>query len=139
MSSGGASGLEAMTIGFTLIGAIAAFSLLGWWLDNHFKTGFWLPVLFLVGAVAGFREMFVVLARISKAQKIEADAKKAARQSTQTTRIESAPPAQAEMRERIFKVPSPFEKQAETTDEAPEEVDELIKRLMDDEDDETKR
>ncbi|HEX9995928.1 MAG TPA: AtpZ/AtpI family protein [Abditibacterium sp.] len=138
MSSGGSTGWEATTIGFTLVGCIAACSALGYWLDNRFETGYFLPILFLVGVIAGFREMFLVLGRISKEQekaKREKQAKVAANPShAPQIDLQVAPPE----RERIFKVPPPpvaGQKIAET-EKTPESVDELIERLMEDEKDE---
>ncbi|RYF46190.1 MAG: AtpZ/AtpI family protein, partial [Cytophagaceae bacterium] len=60
----GSSGWEAYTIGFTLVGCIVAGAGAGYLLDSYFKTSYWLPILFLVGVVGGFREMWVVLKRV---------------------------------------------------------------------------
>ena len=143
MSAGGSSGWEATTIGFTLVGCIAACSGLGYWLDNHFKTGYFLPILFLVGVIAGFREMFVVLGRISKEQEKAKREKqeKASLSPSHAPKIETID-APIE-RERIFKVPPPptmGQKVAET-EKTPESVDELIERLLEDDEktDEAKR
>lgn len=140
MSSGGSSGWEATTIGFTLVGCIAACSALGYYLDSRFGTNYWLPILFLVGVVAGFREMFVVLGRISREQ----EQKK--REKQEKVRLAPHPTFGAEIiesqaRERIFKVPPPpiaGQKPVEAAKDEPESVDELIERLLEDEKDEPK-
>lgn len=61
-----ASGGEAYSIGFVLVGSIVVPCLLGVWLDNRFKTSFWTPLLFLLGAGAGFREMIRTAGALSK-------------------------------------------------------------------------
>jgi F0F1-type ATP synthase assembly protein I len=139
MSEGGSTGWEATSIGFTLVGCIGACSGLGYWLDSYFKTGFWLPILFLVGVVAGFREMFLVLGRINK------DQEKKRKESRDKVRLAPNPLQEEETlkpteRERIFKVPPPpvpgerpTAKAADAKQE-PESVDELIERLLQDED-----
>ena len=128
----GSSGWEAYSVGFTLVGCILGGAGLGWLLDSHFKTNYWLPILFLVGVVGGFREMWVVLKRV-QAQDEQKRREKAAStvmappiaSSTQT----ELPPE----RQRIFQVPPPsFE---ESNDAPPverdEDVDDIMKRLLD--------
>lgn len=139
MSSGGSSGWEATTIGFTLVGCIGATSALGYWLDGHFKTSYWLPILFLVGVVAGFREMFVVLGRISKAEaqrKLEKQAQvRLAPNPIPVAEIIPEPQA----RERIFKVPPPplaGQKPVEAENSQPESVEDLLERLLENDRDE---
>ncbi|MBW3637404.1 MAG: AtpZ/AtpI family protein [Armatimonadetes bacterium] len=140
MSSGGSSGWEATTIGFTLVGCIAASSALGYYLDSRFGTGYWLPILFLVGVAAGFREMFRVLGRISRQQ----EQKK--REKQERVRLAPNPTlseeiAEAPARDRIFRVPPPpiaGQKRVETPSDEPESVDELIERLLEDDKDESK-
>jgi F0F1-type ATP synthase assembly protein I len=138
MSAGGSSGWEATTIGFTLVGCIGACSGLGYWLDNHFKTGYWLPILFLVGVVAGFREMFLVLGRISKEQEQQRREKQEKVRLTPSLAPPLEPVIAPPERERIFKVPPPpqaGEKVVEAAPTEPESVDDLIERLMRDEND----
>lgn len=65
ISGMGAGGLQAMSIGLVLGGCVAVGYLFGAWLDNRFGTGFWMPVGVLLGLVAGFREMFLTVKRIS--------------------------------------------------------------------------
>lgn len=145
MSSGGSSGWEATTIGFTLVGCIVACSALGYWLDNHFKTSYWLPILFLVGVIAGFREMFVVLGRISKEQEQKKLEQREKVQLAPNPVPDIEPIAEPQARERIFKVPPPpvaGEKiqESERAEEkaAPESVEDLLARLMEDGRDESR-
>lgn len=138
MSSSGSSGWEATTIGFTLVGCIGATSALGFWLDSHFKTNYWLPILFLVGVVAGFREMFVVLGRISKEQEQKKREKAEQVQLAPVPNLAQSAPVSNEpqARERIFKVPPPpqaGEKIIESEEKESESVEELLARLMDEE------
>ncbi len=140
MNASGSSGWEATTIGFTLVGCIAACSGLGYYLDSRFGTGYWLPILFLVGVAAGFREMFVVLGRVSRQQE------QAKREKQQKIQLAPHPSPVEEIREapardRIFKVPPPplaGQKPSETAPDEPESVDELIERLLEDDKDEAK-
>lgn len=77
-------GLEAMSIGFVWVGYVIAGAALGWWLDGHFKTGFWLPTLVMVGAGAGFRDLLVFAAKASRQQRD---------MSQSDGRAEAAPPS----------------------------------------------
>lgn len=138
MSAGGSSGWEATTIGFTLVGCIAAGAGLGYFLDQRFGTGYFTPILFLVGVGAGFREMFLVLGRISREQ----NQKKA--EKAEQTRLAPSPIPNAAVvaeplqRERIFKVPPPpivgeTHAEGEKTEAGktePESVEDLIERLL---------
>ncbi len=138
MSSGGSSGFEAYTIGFTLVGCIIAGAGAGWFLDNHFGTSFWLPILFLVGVAAGFREMMVVLKRINQAQAAEKLKKDASRRAREVTVKPTDNPTQGQIaaRKRMFEVPPPpFEKAAEQVTEqaAPEEkvgVENVLEQML---------
>ncbi len=141
MSSNGSSGWEATTIGFTLVGCIAAGAGLGYFLDNHFKTSYWTPILFLVGVGAGFREMFLVLGRISKEQ----EQKK--REKAEQVRLAPLPnlsqnaaiKSESQARERIFKVPPPpqaGEKIVASEEMESESVEDLLQRLMNEDKDE---
>ncbi len=60
----GSGGWEGYTVGFTLVGCIVAGAGAGFLLDSHFKTSYWLPILFLVGVGGGFREMWIVIKRV---------------------------------------------------------------------------
>jgi hypothetical protein len=108
----GNRGLAAASIGWTLAGCILIGFGAGTWLDNKFGTSFWLPLLFLVGVVAGFREMFRTLAEISQAPR---DSKSTSQQAAST----SSPVAHRSLgalaeqgaetpkRQRLFTVPPP--------------------------------
>lgn len=111
MGAGGASGWEAYTVGFTLVGCIVAGAGVGWFLDNHFGTNYWLPILFLVGVGGGFREMLLVLKRINAQQekaRRERTAQKAAREITVKPTTDPTS-GQIAARQRMFEVPPPFE------------------------------
>lgn len=136
----GSSGWEAYTVGFTLVGCIVACAGLGWFLDNRFGTSYWLPILFLVGVVAGFREMFIVVKRVERDQKrkqLEAQnlvQRAVEPSSTKETVVEKSP----EERKRIFQVPPPPQP-GETLAPLPrneESVEDLIERLSRDSDEE---
>lgn len=117
MSSSGASGWESYTIGFTLVGCIMAGAGLGYFLDQHFGTSYWLPILFLVGVVAGFREMMIVLKRVNEeqaAQRAKRDAERASRE-VKVKPTNNPTPGQMAARKRMFEVPPPpFEQAAQT-------------------------
>ena len=42
---------------------------LGIWLDKKLDTGFWVVILFFVGAAAGFRNIYIVAKQISSDEK----------------------------------------------------------------------
>ena len=138
MSSGGASGWESYTIGFTLVGCIVAGAGVGYFLDRHFGTSFWLPVLFLVGVVAGFREMMLVLKRVNEQQAAERLARQAARAQREVVVKPTGKPTpdQLKARQRMFEVPPPpFEQAAETLKEqaAPREklsVENVLEEML---------
>ena len=138
MGSSGASGWESYTIGFTLVGCIVAGAGLGYFLDQHFGTSYWLPILFLVGVVAGFREMMVVLKRVNEeqtAQRLKRANEKAAREVT-VKPTDNPTPAQVEARKRMFEVPPPpFEQAAQTVAQssAPDEqvgVENVLEQML---------
>ena len=126
------SGWETYTVGFTLVGFIAAGAIAGWWLDSQFGTTFWLPVLFFVGVFGGFREMFRVVRRTNEEQtrkKREEEARKTIYtppKSDGNERIADSP------RERIFSVPPPPLEGQATPKDVPETTEELIARLLED-------
>ena len=62
----GLSGLQASTMGLVMVGCITVGFLLGQWLDRQMGTSYWVPVLVVVGAIAGFREMFRTVTAINK-------------------------------------------------------------------------
>ena len=138
MSSSGASGWESYTIGFTLVGCIVAGAGLGYFLDQHFGTSYWLPILFLVGVVAGFREMMLVLKRVNEQQTEERAKRDAQRREREVTvkPTDSPTPDQMAARKRMFEVPPPpFEKAAQkvTEQSAPDEkveVENVLEQLL---------
>ncbi len=108
----GSSGLQAATIGWVLAGCVFLGFFAGSWLDNHFKTQFWTPILVLLGVVAGFREMFVTLGQVSK--------KPGPSKSNSSTPVHKVPKSTLSIdsngtptqpverkRERLFAVPAP--------------------------------
>jgi len=113
---------------------------LGYFLDNYFKTGYWLPILFLVGVGAGFRAMFLVLGRISRQQKHKEQ------QKQENVRLAPNPNSvvnadDPKVRDRIFQVPPPpipGQKRVEAQTNEPESVEGLIERLLQDEKGEAK-
>ena len=138
MSSSGSSGWESYTIGFTLVGCIVAGAGLGYFLDKHFGTSYWLPILFLVGVVAGFREMMLVLKRVNEQQaeqRAKRDAERAMREVT-VKPTDDPTPGQLAARKRMFEVPPPpFEKAAQNVAEqtAPDEkveVENVLEQLL---------
>ena len=138
LSSGGTSGLEATTIGFTLVGFIVAGAGLGWLLDNWLGTNYWLPILFLAGAAGGFREMMVVLKRINAAQAADRRRKDEERHAREVVvkPTNDPTPNQLAARKRLFEVPPPpFEQAAQQVTEqaAPEEkvgVENVLEQML---------
>ena len=136
----GSGGWEGYTVGFTLVGCIVACAGLGFWLDSHFKTSYWLPILFMVGVVAGFREMWVVIKRV------QAQEEQRRRDKAAATRMAPTPSSVNETelppdRKRIFEVPPPpFESSIEVpkAERNEESVDDILKRLLAEADDELK-
>lgn len=131
----GSGGWEGYTVGFTLVGCIVAGAGLGYMLDSYFKTSYWLPILFLVGVVAGFREMLVIIKRI-QAQEDQRRRDKAASTPlapTPSLRNETELPAE---RKRIFEVPPPPFETSTTASQAPkgerneESEYDILKRLL---------
>lgn len=137
----GSGGWEGYTIGFTLVGCIAAGAGAGWLLDSHFKTSYWLPILFLVGVVGGFREMWTVLKRVQAQEDQKRREKVASTNLAPTpTRVEDSTGLPPE-RKRIFQVPPPsFEETpgAPRSVQKEESADDILKRLLDEGDDDTK-
>lgn len=41
-----------------MIVPIAGCSFLGWYMDRKFETSFWVVVMFFIGAIAGFRNIY---------------------------------------------------------------------------------
>lgn len=137
----GSSGWEGYTVGFTLVGCIVAGAGAGYLLDSHFKTSYWLPILFLVGVVGGFREMLVVLKRISAQQDQQRREKAASTVMAPPIAFPTQGQDSTELpaeRKRIFQVPPPpFEEShnAPAEKQQDEDVDDILKRLLDEGDD----
>ena len=106
----GSSGLQAATIGWVLAGCVFLGFLAGSWLDGHFKTQFWTPILVLLGVVAGFREMFVTLGQVSKTPS-QSKTSKPTNVPKSTLKVERSHETPTEpvarKRERLFAVPAP--------------------------------
>ena len=103
----GSSGLQAATIGWVLAGCVFLGFLAGSWLDGHFKTQFWTPVLVLLGVVAGFREMFVTLGQVSKTPS-QSKPTNVPKSTLKVERSHEVPGEPVERkRERLFAVPEP--------------------------------
>ena len=109
----GSSGLQAATIGWVLAGCVFVGFLAGSWLDKHFGTQIWTPILVLLGVVAGFREMFVTLGQVSQSpgQTKMPGQTKPGNVSTSVIKIDDLSAASTALperkRERLFPVPPP--------------------------------
>lgn len=104
---------EAYTVGFTLVGGILLGAGTGWWLDQKFGTSFFLPVLFLVGVLGGFREMLLTIQRINRetARRQKADSGPLAGSGNADIEASDSAPAEKPRAEKVdplhFSVPSP--------------------------------
>lgn len=117
IKGGGVNGAQASSIGLTLVGCIIAGAGAGWWLDKHFGTQFWTPVLFLVGVAAGFRQMMLTIRdtnAFEARRKAEAQAERAANASssessivTSFKNVEEIESQTERVRPRVFQVPPP--------------------------------
>lgn len=126
----GLKGLEASTIGLTLVGYIAAGFLIGQWLDNRFNSAFWMPLLVLVGTGAGFRDILRVVTRMGAQSKASGEDRAVGRPMMAPADISRSTPAVRDAPEEvdnrprpsIFSVPPPprasFERTAEDTEPA---------------------
>jgi F0F1-type ATP synthase assembly protein I len=121
----GLSGLQASTMGLVMVGCITVGFLLGQWLDARFHTTYWMPILVVLGVVAGFREMFRTVVSINRhSQSLQEQSRReraertsndfsgvqqstadAAVETTSGTQQVGAEPEQT--RSRVFKVPPP--------------------------------
>lgn len=61
--------------GINMIVPICLMSALGIWLDGKLGTSYWMVVLFFVGAIAGFRNVYIVMKSFWKSPEKE-DAEK---------------------------------------------------------------
>jgi len=50
--------------GITMLVPIFLCSVVGWYIDKKIDTGYWFVVLFFVGALAGFRNIFILARKI---------------------------------------------------------------------------
>jgi F0F1-type ATP synthase assembly protein I len=55
--------------GISMIVPIFLCSFAGLYIDRHFGTSFWFVVLFFVGALAGFRNIFILAKKIYEGDK----------------------------------------------------------------------
>lgn len=63
--SGATSGaMQASIIGFVMAGCIAVGYLIGNWLDGKLGTTYWMPIMVILGMIAGAREMWMTVIRI---------------------------------------------------------------------------
>jgi F0F1-type ATP synthase assembly protein I len=53
-----------LTLGAQMAGSIAAFFGIGYWLDHHFGTNYWIPILTGVGAAASLTYFIMVVVRL---------------------------------------------------------------------------
>jgi F0F1-type ATP synthase assembly protein I len=53
-----------LTLGAQMAGSIAAFFGIGYWLDHHFGTSFWIPTLTGLGAAASLTYFIVTVVRL---------------------------------------------------------------------------
>ena len=133
LSLGGSKGAQATVIGFVLVGPIVGGFLIGAWLDQTLGTGYWTILLGLLGVFSGFREMFMMLTRLTPkpgertpppGRSEQPATRKAPPMSTVIPSVEEAP------RSRLFSVPPPpFMEQAEVTSETPTS-EEVLERLL---------
>ena len=115
--SAGGGAMQASTIGFVLAGSVVAGFVAGSWLDARFKTGFWMPLLTVLGIFGGFYQMLLMLKQIDAAAKIEdaqskknravKNAKVARTPRAQHSSQSSTPPEITTPKPRIFAVPPP--------------------------------
>ena len=52
--------------GITMLVPIFLCSIVGWYIDEKIGTGYWFVVLFFVGALAGFRNIYILAKKIYK-------------------------------------------------------------------------
>lgn len=50
--------------GINMLVPIFLCSFLGIWLDEKFGTSYWMIILFFIGAIAGFRNIYIMASRI---------------------------------------------------------------------------
>lgn len=144
----GTSGLAAASIGWVLVGCTAFGFGVGLFLDRQFGTGYWMPVMVMVGIAAGFREMFRTLAQLNKQPPPPRKERSQSTLSAATTvRDDGAERAVSEQStwveekekpRRIFEVPPPptasFDrtpaKQSEPQQKLNDDPESLIRKLL---------
>ena len=147
--------LQSSAVGISLVGYILGGVAIGYLLDSHFRTSFWTPLLLIVGAVGGFRDMIQTLNKVSRQQKQHKAEREESQASlpavVQPTRsragnevIESEKQESDRAKPRIFAVPPPpqpsFDQRSEKSSGAPRSQDagepesptDLIEKLMSD-------
>ena len=133
LSLGGSKGAQATVIGFVLVGPIVGGFLIGAWLDQRLGTGFWTILLGLLGVFSGFREMFMMLTRLTPKPgertpppgRSEQPVARKTPMSTVTPAVEEAP------KSRLFSVPPPpFMEQANAENQATPTQEEVLDRLL---------
>jgi F0F1-type ATP synthase assembly protein I len=143
------SGTEASTIGIVLVAYIGVFAGLGYWLDTLFKTSWIVAVGVLLGAAIGFREMFRMALKLTRESIVmDGETERAKLSQAYESKVASAPEMstpeveEAHERPRIFAVPPPpsasFDKSKFSREEPSTAIEdeELIERLLEDEEDE---
>ena len=58
-----------LTLGAQMAGSIAAFFGIGYWLDHHFGTSFWIPTLTGLGAAASLAYFIITVVRLGEKEK----------------------------------------------------------------------
>lgn len=58
-----------LTLGAQMAGSIALFFFIGYWLDHHFGTSFWIPTLTGVGAAASLTYFIMTVVRLGDKEK----------------------------------------------------------------------
>lgn len=135
LSQGGSQGAQASVIGFALAGPIVGGFLIGYFIDQHFGTQYWVIVVGLLGVVGGFKEMFSLL------KKVQPKTTDRTPPPGREKIVPKAPPVKAEEEpardQRIFKVPPPPFMESGTGDKSawrqPQNAEEVLRELMSEE------
>lgn len=149
LTQGGSKGAQASIIGFVMAGPIIGGFLLGAWLDQKLGTSFWTIVLGLLGVFSGFREMLTMLKRLSPTPgqrtpppgREQTTLKTSPARTSRASEVPGAAPEEASPKPRLFSVPppplpgSPQSKSPSEPPAAPETTEEIIKRLLDEDED----
>jgi len=124
----GTSNWEAYSVGTNLVASVVGGAGLGWWLDGHFHSGVFLPVLGIGGVIVGFVDLMRTVTRLTLEQEKKAKAERESKVTEGTPQgwipqgaspeirkldAEDAEPkpvdsgATPKPPERVFKVPPP--------------------------------